>query len=57
MTNIPDKMLALIQLVEGYSGKSEGPSISDAALYLAEAQIPVPSPEKGQVLIKLRWHL
>ena len=50
-------MLALIQLVEGYSGKSEGPSISDAALYLAEAQIPVPSPEKGQVLIKLRWHL
>lgn len=54
MTNIPEKMRALIQLGDGYSGMSEGPSISDAALYLAEAQIPVPTPSKGQVLIKLR---
>ncbi|MEO1920233.1 MAG: zinc-binding dehydrogenase, partial [Paracoccaceae bacterium] len=47
-------MRALVQLEDGYSGKSEGPVISDAALYLAEAEIPVPTPEKGQVLIKLR---
>jgi len=47
-------MRALVQLKDGYSGKSEGPAISDAALYLAEAQIPVPTPAKGQVLIKLR---
>ena len=54
MTNLPDTMRALVQLKDGYSGKSEGPAISDAALYLAEAQIPVPTPAKGQVLIKLR---
>ena len=54
MTNLPDTMRALIQLEDGYSGKSEGPAISDAALYLEEAQIPVPTPAKGQVLIKLR---
>ena len=54
MTNLPDTMRALIQLEDGYSGKSEGPAISDASLYLEEAQIPVPSPAKGQVLIKLR---
>ncbi len=54
MTNLPDTMRALIQLEDGYSGKSEGPAISDAALYLEEAQIPVPAPAKGQVLIKLR---
>lgn len=54
MTAIPETMLALIQNEDGYSGKSEGPSISDAALYLSEARIPVPTPTKGQVLIKLR---
>ncbi|MBL4872829.1 MAG: zinc-binding dehydrogenase, partial [Rhodobacteraceae bacterium] len=54
MADIPDTMRALIQLEDGYSGKSEGPAISDAALYLEEAQIPVPVPAKGQVLIKLR---
>lgn len=54
MADIPDTMRALVQLEDGYSGKSEGPAISDAALYLEEAQIPVPTPAKGQVLIKLR---
>ena len=54
MENLPDTMRALIQLEDGYSGKSEGPAIADAALYLAEAQVPVPTPAKGQVLIKLR---
>lgn len=54
MTHIPDTMRALIQTGDGYSGNSEGPAISDAALYLEEAHIPVPTPAKGQVLIKLR---
>lgn len=54
METIPKTMRALVQLEDGYSGKSEGPAISDAALYLAEAEIPAPTPEKGQVLIKLR---
>ncbi|MCK4862585.1 MAG: zinc-binding dehydrogenase [Rhodobacteraceae bacterium] len=54
MTNLPDTMRALIQLEDGYSGKSEGPAISNAALYLEETQVPVPTPAKGQVLIKLR---
>jgi NADPH:quinone reductase-like Zn-dependent oxidoreductase len=47
-------MRALVQLEDGYSGKSEGPAISDASMYLEEVQIPVPTPAKGQVLIKLR---
>ncbi len=54
MANLPDTMRALVQLQDGYSGKSEGPAISDAALYLEEARLPVPTPAKGQVLIKLR---
>ena len=54
MASPPETMRALIQNEDGYSGRSEGPSISDAALYLTEAQIPVPTPAKGQVLIKLR---
>lgn len=54
MPTVPDTMRAFIQTEDGYSGKSEGPAISDASLYLKEAQISVPTPAKGQVLIKLR---
>lgn len=54
MTSIPDIMRALVQTKNGYSSQSEGPTISDASLYLQEVQIPVPTPTKGQVLIKLR---
>ena len=54
MTQISDTMRALIQTADGYSGTSEGPAISDAAPYLEDAHIPVPTPAKGQVLIKLR---
>ena len=54
MTSIPDTMRAIVQTGDGYSGNSEGPAISDAALYLEDAHIPVPTPAKGQVLIKLR---
>ena len=54
MTTIPDNMRALVQTEDGYSGKSEGPVISDVALYLTEAKIPMPTPGKGQVLVKLR---
>ncbi|MHA1127656.1 MAG: alcohol dehydrogenase catalytic domain-containing protein [Alphaproteobacteria bacterium] len=54
MSDLPKTMLAIIQTEDGYSGRSEGPSISDAGLYLEAAEIPVPTPAKGQVLIKLR---
>lgn len=54
MTQIPDTMRAIVQTGDGYSGNSEGSAISDAALYLEDAHIPVPTPAKGQVLIKLR---
>lgn len=54
MSNHPETMLAVLQSHEGYSGKSEGPAIADAADYLEEAVISVPAPEPGQVLIKIR---
>lgn len=54
MTEIPATMFATLQRFEGYSGKAEGPAIADAAEYLEAAEIPVPTPGKGQVLIRLR---
>ncbi len=47
-------MFAVIQKHDGYSGLSEGPVIEDAALYLENADIAVPVPAAGQVLIRLR---
>lgn len=54
MSDLASTMTALVQTGNGYSGKSEGPAITDAADYLETATIPVPSPGKGQVLIRLR---
>lgn len=54
MSDLPEMMTAILQTGEGYSGKSEGPAIADAADYLETATIPVPPPGKGQVLIRLR---
>ncbi|KEJ88161.1 alcohol dehydrogenase catalytic domain-containing protein [Sulfitobacter donghicola] len=54
MSDLPQTMTAILQTGDGYSGKAEGPAIADAAEYLETATIPVPTPKKGQVLIKLR---
>ncbi|WP_282118452.1 alcohol dehydrogenase catalytic domain-containing protein [Ruegeria atlantica] len=54
MTTLPPNMFAVIQTHDGYSGSATGPFIEDAADWLAEAELPVPEPGPGQVLIKLR---
>ncbi|MEQ9695882.1 zinc-binding dehydrogenase [Shimia sp. SDUM112013] len=54
MSDLPDTMFAVLQKGEGYSGAAEGPAISDASEYLEAAEIPVPTPGAGQVLVKLR---
>ena len=50
---IPTKMNALILKGHGYSGTSEGPSIDSLEPWLDFTQIDVPTPEAGQVLIKV----
>lgn len=54
MTEIPKKMYAVIQKREGYSGRAEGPVIEDATPYIEGAEIDVPEPGPGEVLIKVR---
>ncbi|SHJ82073.1 NADPH:quinone reductase [Shimia gijangensis] len=54
MSDIPTTMFAVLQKGDGYSGRSDGPAISDASEYLEPADIAVPTPGPGQVLIKLR---
>lgn len=54
MSDLPEMMTAVLQTEDGYSGKSEGPAITNAAMYLETATVPVPTPGKGQVLIRLR---
>ncbi|WP_170413118.1 zinc-binding dehydrogenase [Ruegeria atlantica] len=54
MTTLPSNMFAVIQTHDGYSGSASGPFIEDAADWLAEAELPLPEPGPGQVLIKLR---
>ncbi|MEM7525286.1 MAG: zinc-binding dehydrogenase [Pseudomonadota bacterium] len=50
---MPDKMTALIQLHDGYSGRREGPAIEAMAPYLAQETIPVPTPGPGQAVIRV----
>ena len=47
-------MFAVVLNDDGYSGESTGPAISDAGLYLHNADIPEPDPAAGQVVIRLR---
>ncbi|WP_146343926.1 alcohol dehydrogenase catalytic domain-containing protein [Phaeobacter marinintestinus] len=54
MSDLPETMTAILQTGDGYSGRFDGPEITDAADYLKTAEIPVPTPGKGQVLIRLR---
>ncbi len=50
---LPTKMKALILKGHGYSGTAEGPSIDSLEPWLDLAEIDVPMPEAGQVLIKV----
>lgn len=54
MTDLPQTMSAVIQKLEGFSGRAEGPVINDASEYLEDATIPVPQPGPGEVVIKVR---
>lgn len=54
MTDLPEKMTAVLQTGAGFSGTAEGPFITDAADYLELAEIPVPAPGRNQVLVRLR---
>ncbi len=54
MTDLPSTMRAVVLKHDGYSGTMTGPTITDASEWLADAELPVPSPGPGQVLIRLR---
>ncbi len=54
MTTLPDTMFAVVQKGDGYSGTATGPTLQDASEWLAEAEMPLPVPGAGQVLIKMR---
>lgn len=50
---LPDTMRALIQLHDGYANTQTGPDIDDMAPFVALHEVPVPTPGKGQALIKV----
>ncbi|NVO55213.1 zinc-binding dehydrogenase [Rhodobacteraceae bacterium B1Z28] len=54
MTTLPASMFATILKHDGYSGTMTGPVIENAADWLTEAELPIPEPGPGQVLIRLR---
>lgn len=54
MTALPQTMFATILTHDGYAGSMTGPAIENAADWLAEAELPVPEPGEGQVLIRMR---
>lgn len=47
-------MTAVVQTGAGFSGTATGPQIDDAAAYLGTAEVPVPQPGPGQVLVRIR---
>lgn len=54
MSDLPNQTFAVIQKMDGYSGRSEGPAITDGAEYLEDGMLPMPVPKAGEVLIELR---
>lgn len=54
MSDLPETIFAVVQKHDGFSGRSEGPAIADAATYLEESVLPMPVPGPGQVLIRMR---
>jgi NADPH:quinone reductase-like Zn-dependent oxidoreductase len=51
---LPQTMRALVQLQGGYANTQTGPDLVDPAPFLALRDIPVPTPGKGQALIKVK---
>ena len=56
MTSIPNTMFAVVQAHDGYANLNAptGPHIDNAADWLDEAILPVPAPEDGEVLIRVK---
>ncbi|WP_037306873.1 alcohol dehydrogenase catalytic domain-containing protein [Ruegeria halocynthiae] len=54
MTALPSTMFAVVQKHDGYSENATGPAIENAADWVADAQMPVPKPGPGEVLIRMR---
>ncbi|WP_171129446.1 MULTISPECIES: alcohol dehydrogenase catalytic domain-containing protein [unclassified Ruegeria] len=54
MTTLPASMFAVVQTHDGYSASATGPVIKDATDWVAEAEVPLPEPAAGQVLIRMR---
>lgn len=54
MTELPQSMFANVLKFDGFSGSMTGPVIEDAAEWLISAELPVPKPGPGQVLVRLR---
>lgn len=51
--NIPAEMRALVVLQDGFSRTADGPVIQSLDPYVELRTIPVPQPEKGQVLVRV----
>ena len=51
---IPKTMRALVQLHDGYANTQTGPNVDDLAPFVALRDIPVPTPAKGQAVIKVQ---
>ncbi|MEX0349595.1 MAG: zinc-binding dehydrogenase [Paracoccaceae bacterium] len=54
MSELPDTMQAVVLKHDGYAKTASGPHIEDAAEWLRAAEIAMPQPGPGQVLIKMR---
>ena len=50
---LPATMTALVQRHSGYAGTSTGPAIAAAGDWLERAEVPVPAPAEGQVLVRV----
>ena len=53
MTDVPATMKALTVIGSGFSGTAEGPSITTLDPYVELKNIPVPRPDKDQVLVRV----
>lgn len=51
---LPATMVALVQKHDGYASRHSGTALEAMAPYVEEASVPVPSPQPGQVLVKVR---
>ncbi|MEJ8561839.1 zinc-binding dehydrogenase [Yoonia sp. GPGPB17] len=50
---LPNEMTALVQLHDGYAGTQSGPNIADLTPFLEKRSVAVPTPGKGQAVIKV----